>query len=222
MMMNVQVDKEVFTTEKVRLLTPSTYVIRFSRNEMKFNPGQHLVLGLPGSDDLREYSIYSGINDPFLEVLVKEVDEGVVSKLLKNIRPGDPVEVKGPYGFFMANAKAHGRRQLLFIASGTGIAPYHSFVNSYPDADYQLIHGVRTMEEAYDAEDYDPEKLCVCTSRDSSGSFEGRLTEYLKQTTLDPDWMVYLCGNSQMIYDAMEILQQRGVPQRHIFTEVYF
>jgi ferredoxin--NADP+ reductase/benzoate/toluate 1,2-dioxygenase reductase subunit len=222
MIMNVQIDKEVFATEKVRILTPSTYVLRFSRNEMKFTPGQHLVLGLPGSDDLREYSIYSGINDPYLEVLIKEVDEGMVSKQLKNIKTGDLVEVKGPYGFFMANSRTHGSRQLLFIASGTGIAPFHSFVKSHPDADYRLIHGVRTIEEAYDAKDYDPEKLFVSTSRDSSGSFAGRLTEYLKQTELDPDWMVYLCGNSQMIYDAMEILQQRGVPQRHIFTEVYF
>lgn len=222
MMMNVQVDKAVFVTEKVRILTPSTYMLRFSRNDMKFAPGQHLVLGLPGSDDLREYSIYSGVNDPYLEVLVKEVDEGMVSKQLKSIRPGDPVEVKGPYGFFMANVKAQGARKLHFIASGTGIAPFHSFVKSNPDADYQLIHGVRTIEEAYDAHEYDQEKLVVCTSRDTTGSFEGRLTEYLSQTTIDPDWMVYLCGNSQMIYDAMEILQRRGVPQRHIFTEVYF
>jgi len=222
MMMNVQVDKSVFEIEKVRLLTPSTYVVRFSRNDMQFTPGQHLVIGLPGSDELREYSIYSGIHDPFLEVLIKEVDEGKVSKQLKHISEGDPLEVRGPYGFFMANAKSQEPRHLLFIASGTGIAPFHSYVRSYPASDYQLIHGIRTMEEAYDAMEYDQEKLSVCTSRDDRGSFQGRLTDYLHQAEIDPGWMVYLCGNSQMIYDAMEILQQRGVPQRHLFTEVYF
>ena len=220
--MNVQVENTVFAIEKARILTPSTYVMRFSRNEMKFTPGQHLVLGLPGSDELREYSIYSGTNDPFLEVLIKEVDEGKVSKQLKHIRQDNPIEVRGPYGFFMANAKPQKPRPLLFIASGTGIAPFHSFVRSNPASDYRLIHGVRTIDEAYDAGEYDREKLMVCTSRDARGTFKGRLTDYLRQAEIDPEWMVYLCGNSQMIYDAMEILRQRGVPQGHLFTEVYF
>jgi ferredoxin--NADP+ reductase/benzoate/toluate 1,2-dioxygenase reductase subunit len=219
---NVQVDNSVFVAEKVRILTPSTYVLRFSRNDMEFNPGQHLVLGLPGSDELREYSIYSGTGDPYLEVLIKEVDEGMVSRQLRYIRPGGKIEVKGPHGFFMGNAYMAKHGRLYFIASGTGIAPFHSFVKSHPHSDYQLIHGIKTIDEAYDAVDYDPERLVTCTSRDNQGSFEGRLTEYLPEAEIHPDGMVYLCGNSQMIYDAMEILLKQGIPQRHLFTEVYF
>jgi ferredoxin--NADP+ reductase/benzoate/toluate 1,2-dioxygenase reductase subunit len=218
----VQVENKVFAAEKVRILTPSTYVLRFSRNGMEFKPGQHLVLGLPGSDDLREYSIYSGTGDPYLEVLVKEVDEGMVSRQLRHIRPGAQIEVKGPFGFFMGNAVPAKSRRLLFIASGTGIAPFHSFVRSNPGSDYQLIHGIRTIDEAYDAADYDPDRLVTCTSRDDHGSFKGRLTDYLRKGETDPSGMVYLCGNSQMIYDAMEILLKQGIPQRHLFTEVYF
>lgn len=222
MNMNVQVDKSIYVTEQVRILTPSTYVVRFSRNDMKFNPGQHLVLGLPGSDDLREYSIYSGADDPFLEVLIKEVDEGVVSKTLKNITEGDRLEVKGPYGFFLGNAPAATGRPLLFIASGTGIAPFHSYVRSYPRSDYRIIHGVRNMEEAYEMFNFSRDRLHLCTSRDPDGDFEGRLTEYLEATEVEAGELVYLCGNSHMIYDAMDILHDKGVPQRNIFTEVYF
>ena len=58
--MKVQVDEAIFVIKRVRHLTESTYVLRFSRNGMKFIPGQHLVLGLTGSAELREYSIYSG------------------------------------------------------------------------------------------------------------------------------------------------------------------
>jgi ferredoxin--NADP+ reductase/benzoate/toluate 1,2-dioxygenase reductase subunit len=221
-MMNVQVDKAIYLTESVRTLTPSTYVLRFSRNGMQFNPGQHLVLGIPGSSELREYSIYSGIHDPFLEVLIKEVDEGLVSKQLKSIRPGDPLEVKGPYGFFLGNAPGSGSQPILFISSGTGIAPFHSYVKSFPGADYRVIHGVRMLEEAYDATNYEPGRFLLCTSQDPRGTFEGRLTDYLLEAELHPDWQVYLCGNSHMIYDAMDILHARGIPQRHIFTEVYF
>jgi ferredoxin--NADP+ reductase len=221
-MLKVQVEKRYFEAVHVRSLTPSTYVIRFERNGMDFMPGQHLILGLPGSDELREYSIYSGIHDPFLEVIVKEVDDGEVSKQLRTLRPGSRLEVKGPYGFFMGNALTSGNRKLLFIASGTGIAPFHSFVRSFPDADYRIIHGIREIDEAYDRVDYDRKRLFLCTSRDSGGDFEGRLTEYLPETELNPEWMVYLCGNRHMIYDAMDILISRGVPQRHLFTEVYF
>lgn len=222
--MKTQVEETVFVTEKVRHLTESTYVLRFSRNRMKFNPGQHLLLGLPGSEQLREYSIYSGIPDEYLEVLIKEVDEGLVSKQLKNIRPGDEVTVRGPYGFFLANAipGKEGNGKMLFISSGTGIAPFHSYARSFPDSDYQLVHGVRKKDEAYDSADYSREQLKVCTSRDESGDFPGRLTDYLLDAQLDPERKVYLCGNSSMIYDAMDILRARGIPQKQIFTEVYF
>jgi ferredoxin--NADP+ reductase/benzoate/toluate 1,2-dioxygenase reductase subunit len=220
--MKVQVDEAVFVIDKVRHLTESTYVLRFSRNGMQFTPGQHLVLGLPGSTELREYSIYSGIHEDYLEVLIKEVDEGVVSKQLKTIKAGDPIEVRGPYGFFLSQSSQAENESFLFLSSGTGIAPFHSFVKSYPNADYQVIHGVRNMEEAYDADDFKNENFFVCTSRDNRGDFEGRLTDYLLEAQLDPTRQVFLCGNSNMIFDAMDILRARGIPQRKIFTEVYF
>jgi len=220
--MKVQTDEALFVIEKVRHLTESTYVLRFSRNGMQFKPGQHVLVGLPESTELREYSIYSGINDDFLEVLIKEVDDGLVSQLLKAIQPGDHLEVRGPYGFFLNKALYPNLASLLFISSGTGIAPFHSFVKSFPDADYQIIHGVRYMEEAYDSADYHKSGFVVCTSRDNSGNYHGRLTEHLLESELDLHRQVYLCGNSNMIYDAMDILLTRGIPQKQIFTEVYF
>jgi len=32
----------------------------------------------------------------------------------------------------------------------------------------------------------------------------------------------YLCGNSDMIYEAYALLRKHGVPHSHIFAEVYF
>lgn len=220
--MNVNIDNALYITEKIRHLTESTYLLRFSRNGMDFSPGQHLLLGLPGSGELREYSIYSGIHDDFLEVLVKEVDDGLVSRHLKTIKPGDPIEVRGPYGFFLAGAVNSAPGSLLFISSGTGIAPFHSYVKSFPDSDYLLIHGIRKIEEAYDENHYTRSRYIVCTSRDNRGDYEGRLTDYLLDLEIDPLRMVYLCGNSNMIFDAMDILRARGISQGQIFTEAYF
>jgi len=47
--MNVKVDEALYVIERVRHLTESTYVLRFSRNGMEFNAWQHLVWGLPCS-----------------------------------------------------------------------------------------------------------------------------------------------------------------------------
>jgi len=146
----------------------------------------------------------------------------MVSRQLKTIRHGDPLEVRGPFGFFMGKVSNADSDGFLFISSGTGIAPFHSFVRSFPDAENQIIHGVRNMEEAYDATDYRKDGLIVCTSRDERGNYQGRLTDYLLQAELNPHGQVFLCGNSNMIYDAMDILRARGIPQRQIFTEVYF
>lgn len=220
--MEVKVDQRVYETEGIRYLTDSTFVLRFSRNDMKFNPGQHLVLGLPGSGELREYSIYSGIYDPYLEVLVKEVDRGMVSKQLKHLQPGEPLEVRGPRGFFLNRSGMHPQGKLLFIASGTGIAPFHSFIRSFPESDYRVIHGVRTGAEAYDAEAYTKGRLEICTSRDQEGDYHGRLTGYLPLSRPDSNSQVFLCGNSQMISEAMDILADLGFSQQQIFTEVYF
>ena len=220
--MKIQVEEALFVVDGIRHLTESTYVLRFSRNGMEFKSGQHLVLGLPGSTELREYSIYSGIHDDFLEVLIKEVDDGLVSRQLKTIQPGDHMEVRGPYGFFLTKASNSDQGSVLFISSGTGIAPFHSYVKSFPESDYQIILGVREIEEAYDGADYKVANLHVCTSRDKLGNYAGRLTDYLLDVELDLQRQVYLCGNSNMIFDAMDILRARGIPQNQIFTEVYF
>lgn len=132
------------------------------------------------------------------------------------------VEVHGPFGKFGLDQKKRNTHQHVFIASGTGIAPFHSIVKSNPDLNYQLIHGVRYLNEAYEIEDYDREKVKVCCSRDNKGDFKGRLTEYLKTTDFAKNTCFYLCGNSDMIFDAMEILKSKGFDRDSVTVEVYF
>ena len=54
----------------------------------QFKPGQWLNLGLPGTREQREYSIYSSPNDDYLEVLVKEIPDGALSPTLRKRKPG--------------------------------------------------------------------------------------------------------------------------------------
>lgn len=207
----------------VRELTESTFVLEIERKNMAFEPGQHILLGKAEDIHHREYSIYSGVDDERLEVLVKEVDDGEVSKKLKKLIPGDEVEVQGPLGFFTIDEEfLTDHNPFLFVASGTGISPFHSMVKSINGLNYKVLHGVRFEEETYEKVDYDQDRYVSCTSRDEKGKFHGRVTEYIREHDFDPKTHCFLCGNFEMIRDAMDLLEEKGIAQDHLHAEVYF
>ena len=216
----------------IRDLTESTYVLRFDRRDLTFEPGQYVSVGVKGEIDMREYSVYSPIEADFLEILVKEIDGGLVSRKLRRARPGDELEVDGPFGFFTIDEPDR-RRPLLFIATGTGISPFHCFAGSYSDLDYRLLHGVRTAGERYDHAAFPSDRLTTCLSRDPASvagdgrpadgsAVAGRVTDYLREHPVDPGTRCYLCGNCDMIYEAFDILKGHGVAPEHLYAEVYF
>jgi ferredoxin/flavodoxin---NADP+ reductase len=213
--------RKIYRLQNIRNLTEDTYVLRFDRNEMAFRAGQHITLGIPGNNQVREYSIYSSEQDSSLEVLIKEVDTGMVSRQLRKLIPGELLEVDGPFGYFTLDEKRLSR-QYLFVGTGTGIAPFHSLAGSYPGLDYTLLHGVRYGIDAYEKSYYPENRYVLCTSRDDQGDYHGRVTDYLRQKDLNSDTMVYLCGNCDMIYDVYDLLTSRGFPSGNIKTEVYF
>lgn len=207
---------------EIRFLTESSFVLRFDRDNIKFIAGQHIIVGLKGSLNQREYSVYSSEKNEYLEILVKEVKDGNVSNQLRNCEPGDLLEVNGPFGSFKLEPKDMYSRKYLFIASGTGISPFHSIVTSYPGLEYKILHGIRNIEDAYERNEYDPKRYIPCVSQGKTNKFNGRVTDFLPDYPNDPDMDYYICGNSNMIYDAARILRNNGVSPDRIFTEVYF
>ena len=206
----------------VRNLTDSTFVIRLERNKLLFQTGQFVMLKILNSSARREYSVYSGENDDYLEVLVREIEGGKVSGKLKKLKPGTEIEVEGPFGFFKFDPEKFASKRFLFVATGTGISPFHSFVRTYPELDYQLVHGVRIKEEAYEHADFQTEKVSLCLSGASGGDFYGRVTDYLFTQKIDSETNCFLCGNSEMIYEVFDILTGKGIPVSNIYSEVYF
>lgn len=206
----------------IRHLTPSAYILRFDRDGRSFSAGQHVILGVAGQKSAREYSVYSSEQDDFFEVLIKAVIPGDVSQHLKTLKTGELLSVEGPLGFFTLDDVKTGSPKFVLIATGTGIAPFHSFVKSNPDLDYTLLHGVRFAGEAYERAEYDPERFVLCTSGEDAGDFHGRVTDYLRQSIIDTQAHYYLCGNVKMIHEAFDILKEKGVNPSQIHAEVYF
>ena len=218
----IQIDTNYYKVEKLRSLTENTFVLTLPRSRFNYKAGQHISLSIKGDYQSREYSIYSAENGKNLEILVKEVAGGYFSPKLKHLKKDEFVEVHGPFGKFGLDEKKLNSHKHVFIASGTGIAPFHSMVESNPELDYHVIHGVRFANEAYEKDDYRKDRITVCASRDEKADFKGRLTEYLKTAIFSKNTAFYLCGNSDMIFDAMEILTEKGFDREDINVEVYF
>jgi ferredoxin--NADP+ reductase len=207
---------------EVRHLTPRCFVLRVDRRDLSFRAGQCFNVGPVGEGVNREYSIYSGESANYLEFLVKVVEDGAVSPKLQKLQKGDRVEIAGPYGLFSLNQKDVLKEKYVFIGTGTGIAPFHSFTKTYPGLNYRVIHGVRMANETYDSQAFETSRYQACVSREESSHFKGRVNDYLKTQELDLEANYYLCGNRMMISQVFDELTQRGVSGDRIFTETFF
>ena len=220
-----------------RDLNRSAYVLTLTRENLEFTPGQHVHLGVLGSTDLREYSIYSGRDDATIEVLIREIGDGLVSRQLRRVEPDDAVRLEGPFGYFTIPGEERSDR-FLFVATGTGIAPFRSITTSYPGIDYRLLHGIGSADDRFEYHYFDQSRITTCLSRqppedgvngpgrdDSANGnewFAGRVTNYLLEHPIDPETKCYLCGNCDMIYEVFDIVQGFGVPSSNLYSEVYF
>lgn len=205
----------------VEHLTDHAYRLRTERGDLKFIAGQCANVGLPGKGVNREYSLCSAESDPYFDFLIKEVEGGLISCKLKTLKAGDFVEIHGCYGQFCLKDPTE-KKEYLFIGSGTGIAPFHSFVRTYPFLNYKVLHGIRFKNECYGREIFSPERYVSCVSREDGGDFRGRVTDYLKAHPVKSDIIAYLCGNRSMLSDVYSLLREQGVPGDNLFTEAFF
>jgi ferredoxin/flavodoxin---NADP+ reductase len=204
-------------------ITDSAYVLRMERNGFEFKAGQYLVLSFPGERKAREYSIYSSETDNYIELLIKEVDPGEMSHQLKYLKVGTKVEISGPFGFFILKDDViKSNRPIIFVATGTGISPFRSIIKSNPTLDYTILHGVRFKSEAYHNADYEPNRYQLCSSRENGIGYKGRVTDFIVENGINPNALYYLCGNSAMVNDVSDILEERGLMPDQIKTEIFF
>lgn len=203
-------------------ITPETFILRLDRLDFQFEPGQYVVIRIPDMKKGREYSIFSATTDNYLDFLIREIPAGEFSRYLRHLTPGSELDIEGPKGYFILNEITKQGHPTLMIASGTGISPFHSYIKSYPDLNYRIIHGVHFADEAYGRAAFNPEKYILCTSRHDEGDYFGRVTYYLKENAVDKDTICYLCGNSAMIEEVTNLLEKYGLPPENIRTEVFF
>jgi len=205
-----------------RRINEDTLVLVFHKGDFKFTAGQYIILSFPNEKEAREYSLYNGEHENTLEVLIKTLPEGRFSLRLGDLEIGDPIIIDGPNGFFIMKPDEIEMGKHIFIASGTGISPFRSYIKTHKNLDYSLLHGIRKINDIIESDDYKPDNIQLCISREDSTHFKGRVTDYIIENGIDKACIYHLCGNSEMINDVSELLEENGITPKNIRTEVFF
>jgi ferredoxin-NADP reductase len=207
-----------------RWLSAKAFEIGLSRPAgFDFQAGQSICFVHEGRT--RHYSLTNGPAEPGLSLLVRHLREGVFTPVLAEAELGTRFQYTGPHGYFLFRPS---QRPAVFVATGTGIAPFMAMFRSGIHAAL-LLHGVRTADELY----YErflrtlPVRYVACLSENDAAespadrAYAGKVTGYLKNRLDRRAYDFYLCGRQDMVRDVT-LLADEYFPASHIYTEVFY
>jgi propane monooxygenase reductase subunit len=162
--------------------------------------------------------------------MIKMYPGGRFSGLLADgaIKPGDELEITGPYGVF--TLRANSPRRLLFIGGGAGMAPILSLLRSMQQSgaerDAIYYYGARTQADLFHLDELAalPGAFVAALSEDSNGwqGETGLITDVVDRLEADiAEVDAYVCGPPPMVEAAIALLEARGVPEGHIYFDKF-
>jgi NAD(P)H-flavin reductase len=219
----VETKTDIYATKllKRRWLSKKTLEIRIEKPPLfTFKPGQRICLIYNTVE--RDYSMVSSPADTDLILCIRNVEAGILSPQLSTISMGTRLNFSGPHGYFTFKPSP---RPAIFVATGTGIAPFCSIASSGV-TDITLLHGVTLADDLYYADYLRPAIKCYvpCLSipdESADDHFAGKVTDYLQKHLAPGAYDFYLCGRSEMLRDATLLIDER-FPGSFIYTEQYF
>jgi len=168
---------------------------------------------------------------------VPDAPPGQMSSYIFTLKPGDTVEVSGPYGEFFAKETD---AEMVFIGGGAGMAPMRSHIFDQlkrlrTRRTISFWYGARSLREAFYVEEFDE----LARTHDnftwhlvlSDPQPEDRWTgptgfvhqylyaHYLVSHPAPEDCEYYLCGPPMMNKAATEMLYNLGVEQENILFD---
>ena len=200
-------------------ISPNVFLLGVKR-QFDFLPGQTVKIGLSDSEPPRIYSICSGNQDDELNILYNIKDDGSLTPQLAHLNPGDAIEISEPGGTFVGTDDS-----ALWIATGTGIAPFYSMLRSGQGQNKTLVQGARFGNQFYFSNDWKnalgENYHRYCSGEEVEGARRGRVQQYLDGAELSQD-RIYICGQAQMCVEVRDLLIAKGVPFGNIVVEIYF
>ena len=238
---------ETFNAQLVeaRLISPRVRHLTFERIGAPFHfaAGQWVSVVFPFVDEKgkpvrRSYSIASASEDGGrFELVVTRVEGGPGSTFLHDAAVGATMEVRGPQGMF----ERSGAVPSLFIATGTGVAPFRRMLRdaleTHDSSPLWVLFGARTQsdllfgEELQALEARHPNvRFMPSLSRPEpgwsglSGYVQTHVTTLWRElgaTSATPPH-AYVCGVKKMLLEVRAVLkEQLGVERQRIHVESY-
>lgn len=223
-------------------LTPSTKHFEWEITEgapFEFYAGQFVSLDVPhdGEKEARPYSIASAPrSDKRFDLCLNRVEGGYVSNFLCDLDSGAAVNVNGPHGSFVVSQPIE--QELVFIATGTGIAPIRGMLeevfspSAEPARDVTLIFGVRHPETILYRGEFEalaarhPRFHFLPTLSRPPVGWQGKtgyVQEHLRRIFAGrKDFKSYICGLKAMVDEVRFILKEEfGLDRKQIRFEKY-
>jgi benzoate/toluate 1,2-dioxygenase reductase component len=204
-----------------------------NRAALGFLPGQYVNILVPGSDQTRSYSFSSGPQAEEISFLLRDTPTGALPTYLRErASEGDRIEFHGPLGSFYLRAI---QRPLLFLAGGTGLAPFLSMLdkisqNGGGEHPIHLIFGVTNDPDLVKLDELEayskalPNFSFTCTVADENSSYpnKGYVTRYIEPEHLHGgDADVYLCGPPPMVDAVRSFLTAQSSTPANFYYEKF-
>ncbi|MCX8158465.1 MAG: FAD/NAD(P)-binding protein [Candidatus Diapherotrites archaeon] len=202
-----------------------------AKKKFFFFPGKFVMVSIFGYGEIPLGISSSHHEKRFFEVSVAKV--GNTSSAMHNLKIGDIVGIRGPFGRAFPYMRMKGK-DILIVAGGTGIAPLRCLVNALLDeresfGKIWLIYGTKNKNSfCYTREINkwkESGKINIVLTTDEKCEDElichGLVTDYLDKTDLDyKKTTVALCGPEKMIENCAKKLISLGVNQDDIFVSL--
>jgi ferredoxin-NADP reductase len=232
-----------FTITCTRKLLLARDVYEFSFTKPKgfdFKAGQFVLLDVPLLDQpediqTRAYSIASAPHEKELLFVVKLKPGGRASRWFEEaVNPGTEVRMQGPFGAFVLHPAS--RKDYLFIATGSGIAPFRSQVTHLLHRRHKrridLVFGVRTeqdlfwrslFEELAASHAHFSFHLALSDPGDLWEGYRGRVQSLVPLVVPDASARsIYICGSPEMTKELKELcLTEWKVEKKDLHVEGY-
>jgi Na+-transporting NADH:ubiquinone oxidoreductase subunit F len=230
--------------EKITDLTYDMKLFRFALkepSEIAFTAGQFVQLLCPRYKGSREevYRAYSIASDPqqknIIELIIRRVPHGICTTwCFDYLKEGDSVSLNGPYGEFRLSPTD---APMIFIAGGSGMAPFVSLLHSMRNAGSQrkadYFYGGNTIkdqcmqsemkqfEDTLEGFRFIP---VVANPNGQSGwtGQTGLVTEAVRRSYTDLSGHEgYLCGSPGMIDASIKVFKELGMPENQIYYDKF-
>jgi propane monooxygenase reductase component len=205
--------------------------------EIKFFPGQYMDITIPGTEDVRSFSMANTTSRDggLLEFVIKVYPDGQFSHFLdKKVQIGDRLDLTGPFGVFTLR---EGDNDLVFVGGGAGMAPILSLLRSMAERGLTrkatFFYGARTKKDlCFEAELHElEEKLpdftyvpALSEPGDDDGwdGETGLITDVVKRHASDLRGAhAYVCGPPPMVEAALPLLETLGVEGKRIYYDKF-